>query len=482
MAGKAAREGNMKQLYDTMKQAPTNPPEIEAAHTDLAMDVSPPTMEEIGLAIRQIKSGKAAGPDNIPVEVLKMKDAVNAQLRDHQAGFRKDRSCTNQIATLRIIIEQSIEWNSSLYINIDYEKAFDRVDRRTLWKLLRHYGIPEKIVNVIRNSCDGLQCKVVHGGQLTDAFQGKTKVLKFKTENSNPITLDGETLEDVKSFTYLGSIIDEQGGSDADVKTRIGKARAAFLQLKNISNSKRLSVNQYQSENLQYERQGIRTSLKADIQCSAAELVYGTTLRLPGKFFTPWSRPNFGKSGYVQRPSAFMRTLSPVSTRIQHRQVALPRELSTCSHVSIRVDSVRKPLQQPYEGPFHVIARHEKTFKVDRHGRVELVSIDRLKPAHVDDSALSDNLRFDARPIKPTSGTLKPSSGPTLDTSETSFSRPGQQHASSASSTDETTVSRPDQQTTSPLTLGEIAGSRDTNKTSVSRSGRQARLSVRSRD
>ncbi|VDP43669.1 unnamed protein product [Schistosoma margrebowiei] len=52
----------------------------------------------------------------------------------------------------------------------------------------------------------------------------KTKVLKFKTKNSNPITLDGETLGDVESFTYLGSIIDEQGGSDADVKARIGKA------------------------------------------------------------------------------------------------------------------------------------------------------------------------------------------------------------------------------------------------------------------
>ncbi|VDP28669.1 unnamed protein product [Schistosoma margrebowiei] len=47
--------------------------------------------------------------------------------------------------------------------------------------------------------------------------KGKTKVLKFKAENSNPITLDGETLEDVESFTYLGSIIDEQGGSDADL-------------------------------------------------------------------------------------------------------------------------------------------------------------------------------------------------------------------------------------------------------------------------
>ena len=37
----------------------------------------------------------------------------DAKLRDHQAGFRKDRSCTNQIATLRIIVEQSMEWDSS---------------------------------------------------------------------------------------------------------------------------------------------------------------------------------------------------------------------------------------------------------------------------------------------------------------------------------------------------------------------------------
>ncbi|VDP49679.1 unnamed protein product [Schistosoma curassoni] len=66
-----------------------------------------------------------------------MNDSVVAQLRDQQAGFRKDQSCTNRIATLRIIIEQLVEWNSSLNVNlIDYVKAFDSVDRRPLWTLL----------------------------------------------------------------------------------------------------------------------------------------------------------------------------------------------------------------------------------------------------------------------------------------------------------------------------------------------------------
>ncbi|VDO79930.1 unnamed protein product [Schistosoma margrebowiei] len=64
--------------------------------------------------------------------------------------------------------------------------------------------------------------------------KGKTKVLKFRADNSNPITFDCETLQDVESFTYLGSIIDEQLGSDADVKARIGNARSAFLQSNNI--------------------------------------------------------------------------------------------------------------------------------------------------------------------------------------------------------------------------------------------------------
>ncbi|VDP16101.1 unnamed protein product [Schistosoma margrebowiei] len=71
----------------------------------------------------------------------------------------------------------------------------------------------------------------------------KTKVLKVKTENINPITIDGKTLEDVESFTYLGIIIDEQEGSDADVNGGIGNSRTAFTQLKNIWNSKQLSTN-----------------------------------------------------------------------------------------------------------------------------------------------------------------------------------------------------------------------------------------------
>ncbi|VDP54979.1 unnamed protein product [Schistosoma mattheei] len=95
----------------------------------------------------------------------RMKDSVDAQLQDQQAGFRKDSSCTDQSVTLQIIVKQSLEWNSSLYINfIDYPKAFKSLDGRIVWKLLRHYAVTEMVVNIIQTSYVGLQCKVVYGG------------------------------------------------------------------------------------------------------------------------------------------------------------------------------------------------------------------------------------------------------------------------------------------------------------------------------
>ena len=76
---------------------------------------------------------------SIPVKILnriilnRIKDKVDLLLRDMQAGFRKERSCTDQIVTLRIILEQSAEWNTPLYINfVGFEKAFDSLDRDSL--------------------------------------------------------------------------------------------------------------------------------------------------------------------------------------------------------------------------------------------------------------------------------------------------------------------------------------------------------------
>ena len=70
----------------------------------------------------------------------RMKDALDGRLRDEQAEFRKERSCCDQIAALRIIVEQTLESNTGLYmVFVDFEKAFDSIDREVVWKILRHY-------------------------------------------------------------------------------------------------------------------------------------------------------------------------------------------------------------------------------------------------------------------------------------------------------------------------------------------------------
>lgn len=95
----------------------------------------------------------------------RLKGALDAILREEQAGFRKGRSCPDQIVTLCIIVEQSVEWQSSVYICfMDFAKAFDSVNRKGLCRLLPYYGAPAEITNLIRKFYKGFKALIVHSG------------------------------------------------------------------------------------------------------------------------------------------------------------------------------------------------------------------------------------------------------------------------------------------------------------------------------
>ena len=131
---------------------PDSIPDIEETNEDLNINCGRISKEEIKRAIKKLKLGKAPGIDNIPYDVLKgimllsvpskilchiildrIQETVDKKLRKEKAGFRKDKSCTDHIATLRIIVKQYIEWHSSVYINfVDFGKAFDSIDRTVL--------------------------------------------------------------------------------------------------------------------------------------------------------------------------------------------------------------------------------------------------------------------------------------------------------------------------------------------------------------
>ena len=159
---------------------------------------------------------------------------------------------------------------------------------------------------------------------------------------------------------------------------------------------------------------GIRTALKNDINATAAEMVYGTTLRLPGEFFTPSSTTS------LPDPSDFLNTLKshflhikPISPRPATTKTNLPPDLSTATHVFIRHDAVRKPLQPPYDGPYPVIKRTDKHFTIKINNRTDTISIDRLKPAHLDTTDAApdtDTSRCSRLQNQPTSPTPQPHS------------------------------------------------------------------------
>ena len=72
--------------------------------------------------------------------------------------------------------------------------------------------------------------------------KSKTEVMKINTSVTTPITVVGEHVKEVESFVYLGSLVDKKGGTDQDVKARVGKARGAFVLLKKIWGSTEIST------------------------------------------------------------------------------------------------------------------------------------------------------------------------------------------------------------------------------------------------
>ncbi|CAH8500953.1 unnamed protein product [Schistosoma haematobium] len=131
---------------------------------------------------------------------------------------------------------------------------------------------------------------------------------------------------------------------------------------------------------------GIRSTIKQDLGCCAAELVYGTTLRLPGEFFDRATDIPTDITNYVQQLKQQMESIRSVKPRTQKVKSFVPNELDKCSHVFVRNDRIRQPLQTPYDGPFKIIRKDTKTVTVERAGKHDTVSIDRVKPAFLENT------------------------------------------------------------------------------------------------
>ena len=97
---------------------------------------------------------------------------MNHELPDVQGGFIKGRGTRDQIANIHWIIKKAREFRKNIYFCfIDYAKAFDSVDHKKLWKILKQIGIPDHLICLLRNLYAGQEATVRTKHGTTDWLQ-----------------------------------------------------------------------------------------------------------------------------------------------------------------------------------------------------------------------------------------------------------------------------------------------------------------------
>ncbi|XP_068671400.1 uncharacterized protein [Montipora foliosa] len=224
--------------------------------------MNPPTKAEVSKAIKSLKSGKAAGPDGIPPEALKtdvqtstemidpllMKIWENEQIPvEWKKGYlvklpkKGDLSSCNNWRGIMLL---SIPCKILTRIILErIKKALDETLREEQLEDLnfaddisllshRHQDAQEKLSRLAEEAeKTGLNINIK-----------KTVVMRRNNKKQDPITLHDEDLNEVEKFVYLGSVVNTDGGTDEDIKSRINKARHAFNTLRLIWNSSALSL------------------------------------------------------------------------------------------------------------------------------------------------------------------------------------------------------------------------------------------------
>ncbi|XP_064482870.1 protein NYNRIN-like [Ornithodoros turicata] len=136
---------------------------------------------------------------------------------------------------------------------------------------------------------------------------------------------------------------------------------------------------------------GVRCAVKADSHCSPADMVYGSSLRIPGQLLLLPRDHLDSPLDFLARLQSTLFQLRPLPVRKSvGRPFYVPRDLASATHVFLRSPPVHRSLEAPYAGACRVIAHGDKTFRILVNGKEQTVGIDRLKPAYLQDDPPPD--------------------------------------------------------------------------------------------
>ena len=266
--------------------------------------------------------------------INRIREKTESVIDEVQCGFRRGRGCIDQIFIVRQICEKYLAKNKDVYFAfLDLEKAYDRVDRDALWRVLRLYGIGGKLLEGVKSLYVNSSACVRVGNEVSECFpvkvglrQGcvmspwlfnlyidgvvrevnarvmgrglklidananewelnqllfaddtvvvadseeklnqlvtefgrvcerrklrvnvdKSKVMRC-TRNENVdrlnVMLNGEALEVVDQFKYLGAVIHANGGVEADIQNRVNEGCKVLGALKGVMKNRALEMN-----------------------------------------------------------------------------------------------------------------------------------------------------------------------------------------------------------------------------------------------
>ena len=131
---------------------------------------------------------------------------------------------------------------------------------------------------------------------------------------------------------------------------------------------------------------GVRSAVKERLGRSAAEMIYGTTVRLPGEFTKQYTvDANTDLENYSDKLRVAMSRLRLCPPRdTQQNNIFQYKEIATCTHVFLRRIAIAPPLTAPHDRPYKVVARSGRVMKILMKSKVETVLLDRVKPAHLE--------------------------------------------------------------------------------------------------
>lgn len=123
-----------------------------------------PTELELVDVVTLYKKGKVSDPANYrPIALLStlykilasviqciLADTIDESISNRQFGFRKKKSTSQPLFIARRLQDQAEQADDNLFlVFLDWEKAFDKIDKDMMVKALSRLGVPEKMQRMV---------------------------------------------------------------------------------------------------------------------------------------------------------------------------------------------------------------------------------------------------------------------------------------------------------------------------------------------